>query len=457
MSAVRKFGWHLAAVAASIVVAFGVLAAGPTGTAEAAHTLTANPTTAAPGSVVQITASGLSAGETVVFERLATSTATGTFVFNGGSTLACTDGGACDSNATAGAITVTFFISNNSAAGALSISSSRAGYAGDVETVTITVAAGAGTLQGLTVAGSSSIGNGDSLNYTVYGSDASGNRVAVNNVTMTSTSRALLAQVANQCVALAADDAVANDTSCTIATTSASTTSPTQVGVYENGSVGDTFTITAFVTPVGGTPIVGQREVTIAGAPASLTISAADTTVGTSQTVEVNVLDANGNPVGPTTVTVAVSEGVISCPTNTTSSGTVSCTFVAPGSPQDVVITAIADVPASTQDIIGTETITVVGAAPPTATPTATPPAGGDAQFDRPISNIGVNTAVWGGGTVDQLSAATAAAGGISVTVFVGGDAKVFIPGAPAFVNAEFNAAFPGGNVPAGTIVLVVR
>lgn len=89
-------------------------------------------------------------------------------------------------------------------------------------------------------------------------------------------------------------------------------------------------------------------------------------------------------------------------------------------------------------------------------TSTATPIAG-VGTFDRATPNVGVNTAVWNGGTVTQLGAAVSAAGGISVTVFVDGAATVLIPGAPAFVNADFNTAYPDGNVPAGTIVLVVK
>lgn len=91
---------------------------------------------------------------------------------------------------------------------------------------------------------------------------------------------------------------------------------------------------------------------------------------------------------------------------------------------------------------------------PSTATAAPTSRAG---TFDRATPNLGVNTAVWNGGTVGELATAVAAAGGISVTVFINGEATVLIPGAPAFVNAAFNAAYPGGNVPAGTIVLIVR
>ncbi|MBM3141242.1 MAG: hypothetical protein FJZ92_13820 [Chloroflexi bacterium] len=79
----------------------------------------------------------------------------------------------------------------------------------------------------------------------------------------------------------------------------------------------------------------------------------------------------------------------------------------------------------------------------------------GPGSFDRPILGTGVNTALWNGGSIDQLAAA-ASAGGPSVTVFVGGSPRVLVPGAPAFVNAPFRSALPGG-LPAGTIVFVVR
>ena len=71
--------------------------------------------------------------------------------------------------------------------------------------------------------------------------------------------------------------------------------------------------------------------------------------------------------------------------------------------------------------------------------------------------NDGVNSLVWGGGTEQQLLAAMRAVDGISVTVLVNGEPIVLIPGAPAFVNRTFREVFPGGSVPAGTSVLVVR
>jgi hypothetical protein len=75
--------------------------------------------------------------------------------------------------------------------------------------------------------------------------------------------------------------------------------------------------------------------------------------------------------------------------------------------------------------------------------------------LDRPLSDMGINAAVWVGGSVDQLAAAMELAGGVSVTTFVDGAAVVFIPGAPDYVNAAFRAMFP--NSGAGTIVFVAK
>lgn len=91
----------------------------------------------------------------------------------------------------------------------------------------------------------------------------------------------------------------------------------------------------------------------------------------------------------------------------------------------------------------------------PTSTP-APAPVEVSGGFDRSIASTGVNTALWNGGSLTALAAATLGAGGVSVTVFAGGAALVYVPGAPSFVNVRFAALFPDG-VPGGTIVLVVR
>ncbi|MDA1004695.1 MAG: matrixin family metalloprotease [Chloroflexi bacterium] len=64
---------------------------------------------------------------------------------------------------------------------------------------------------------------------------------------------------------------------------------------------------------------------------------------------------------------------------------------------------------------------------PPTSAP-APAPVEVSGGFDRSISATGVNTALWSGGSLTALAAATLGAGGVSVTVFAGGDALVYVP-----------------------------
>jgi hypothetical protein len=81
-------------------------------------------------------------------------------------------------------------------------------------------------------------------------------------------------------------------------------------------------------------------------------------------------------------------------------------------------------------------------------------PSEGVGDFNPPIGpEIGVHITRWGGGTVDELIAATPA-GTTSIWVTVGGEFIGYIPGAPEFVNSAFFAAFPGAEVSAGTPIL---
>lgn len=96
-----------------------------------------------------------------------------------------------------------------------------------------------------------------------------------------------------------------------------------------------------------------------------------------------------------------------------------------------------------------------------TRAPAATPPALGSgtgtfATPPSPLPTSGVSLLQWNGGTVDALAMATRSLEGVSITVFVGGQAVALIPGAPAFVNTAFVALYPG-EVPAGTLLALVR
>ncbi len=80
-------------------------------------------------------------------------------------------------------------------------------------------------------------------------------------------------------------------------------------------------------------------------------------------------------------------------------------------------------------------------------------------QIDGTLpSHGGVAAVTWGGGTVDALASAASLQGCdlASAWVFVGGNAIGDVVGAPAFVNAGFLAQFPGGDITANTILVVV-
>jgi len=180
------------------------------------------------------------------------------------------------------------------------------------------------------------------------------------------------------------------------------------------------------------------------GCPQSLSLKASPSRIaaaGGTTTVTATVRTAAGAAVPDgTTVDFATSLGSFATGATTTCQtvrGACSVTLVGGGAAGSAIVAAVAG------SVARTIQVTVTGTAPSAE----------DGTFDRPLPDVGVNTAVWNGGTVQQLATAAAAAGGISATVFVDGEAVVLIPGAPAFVNA----AFTGDLVPAGTIVLVVR
>lgn len=89
--------------------------------------------------------------------------------------------------------------------------------------------------------------------------------------------------------------------------------------------------------------------------------------------------------------------------------------------------------------------------------PNPDPPIGTEAgtfTSDFPEQGVGLN--IWNGGSIEALSAGVEQGAGQSVFVAVDGTLIGYIPGAPSFVNAAFVEAFPDGDVPAGTPVLVV-
>lgn len=272
--------------------------------------------------------------------------------------------------------------------------------------------------------GTTTFGAGGGVRLSVNPTDAAGNRVPGISPSLTASP--------SGCVTIGA------------VTASTATAAATIVLTAGSNLVGEVCTLTATSGTISTTATFTRGAVL--GSTSQLTVNANDMAVVSTQEVTVNVTDSAGRAIQDgTSVTLVVSAGAVANATVQTRNGVATFVYVSPGTAQNVNLTAVAGTaPAASK------AISVGGATPPPST-------SGEGTFDREIPNVGVNTAVWNGGSVDQLASATAAAGGISVTVFIGGQATVLIPGAPAFVNAAFNAAFPGGTVPAGTIILVVK
>ncbi len=89
---------------------------------------------------------------------------------------------------------------------------------------------------------------------------------------------------------------------------------------------------------------------------------------------------------------------------------------------------------------------------------TGNPPVGtnsGTFTIGFPTSGIGLT--VWNGGTLEAMAEGARIGGARNIFLTADGRWVSYSIGAPSFVNANFSAQFSGGNVPAGTVVLIVK
>ena len=116
-----------------------------------------------------------------------------------------------------------------------------------------------------------------------------------------------------------------------------------------------------------------------------------------------------------------------------------------------------------TQTIAQFQQATPTPTATPTATPTQTlppvtgnPPLGtGPGTFTIDFPSSGVGLTVWNGGSLDAMAEGARVGGARSIFMTLNGRWISYSIGGPSFVNANFAAQFAGGQVPAGTVVLV--
>lgn len=117
--------------------------------------------------------------------------------------------------------------------------------------------------------------------------------------------------------------------------------------------------------------------------------------------------------------------------------------------------------PTPSATVTPTPTPTASATPPVTATPAAGAPLPtGDTGIIGDLPNGGgLGLIVFGGGTVDSLTAAAVSRGCSPVSVWAnrtGGGLIGVIPGAPAAVNREWDTQFAGGPIPAASPLIVV-
>lgn len=330
---------------------------------------------------------------------------TGTLASNGQATVTLTGGGV------AGTATVTFTV------GGVSVSKTVV-ITGAVDTMTAVVqadadGAGAGTsFTNASTPGAGTFGAGGGVRISVDPKDSAGNRVPGVSPAITVSP--------SGCVTIGAT------------TASTATAAATTVLTAGNGSVGATCTLTA----TSGTK-TATATITIGAALAStstLEITASDMSTVATQTITVTVKSSSGQLAQDgTSVTLVVSAGAVATSTVLTVDGVATFTYVSPGTAQQVNLTAVAG-SVTQSKAIG------VGVAGP-----VTP--GGDGTLTTPSFGDGnVGSAVFAGGTIEQLAAQVTAAGGTAV--WVQGSNGLwyrYTIGALALVNNAFTAQFEAG------------
>ncbi|TAJ21607.1 MAG: hypothetical protein EPO65_01035 [Dehalococcoidia bacterium] len=226
------------------------------------------------------------------------------------------------------------------------------------------------------------------------------------------------------------------------------------IKVATTGVAGTVYTITATAPTSTGTTN-GTVTITLGDtfsssvAASTMTITAPDMAVASAGTITVDVLGAAGKPVGDgTSVQLVTSAGAVAnvangLPTGPnpafTVNGKATFTYVSPSTADTINATALIGSSAKSATF-------KVGAG------SVTPPPAGTGFSGGTIAPAGVSIVSFTG-TTAQLTTAGTTAKVVSVTATVGGKMITFVIGAPDFVNAEFNAAFPTGLN--GTLVIV--
>ncbi len=124
----------------------------------------------------------------------------------------------------------------------------------------------------------------------------------------------------------------------------------------------------------------------------------------------------------------------------------------------DVYITAYTGVPAPSSGGTPTGGSTPASAAGTAACVSSVAPV--KPGLNTSLSPVGLNLALWGGGSMSALSTATESQGCRITAMYAnrpaGGGLVPYLLGVPDFVNAEWNTQFAGGRIPPGTAIMLI-
>ena len=214
-----------------------------------------------------------------------------------------------------------------------------------------------------------------------------------------------------------------------------------------------TYTVTGSIVGVANATIFGTMTFTLVKAPATLTMTDPGTIgLGESKAVTITCknVDDTACPSG-TLIAVNVSSSNLLAQNTATGSAGSSISDLRTTDAGTTTVNLIGVTAGTTQIVLNTSTITALRSVTVGTGPAVVVTAPG--AFVGTVSATGTSIVTFTG-TVAQLAATATEAKAVTVTATVGGKFVTHVVGAPAFVNADFAAAFPTGLTSQGLIIV---
>ncbi len=384
----------------------------------------------------------------------------GTIQANGATTFSITGAGVSGTqtiSATVGSVTSTATVTLTGLATTLELSGRRSNSAASFIAKTVVRSTDSSTT------------DQDEMIVAGIAKDAAGGVIGSGNVTFTVTGPAghgVVVQTANEGISSTAVAGTAcsvsgtGTTSCTDAieakVSGATTASHAFAYIDIDSLAGEplgTYTVTGSISGAAGATIYGTMTFTLVKAPATITMSAAGTIgLGESKAITITCKGTDGAacPSGTLISVNVTATNLLAQNTSTGSAGT-QITDIRTNDAGTATVNLIGVAAGTTQIVINTSTVTLLQSVTVGTGPAAVVTAPG--AFVGTVAATGSSIVTFTG-TLAQLAATAAEAKAITVTATVGGKFVTHVVGAPAFVNADFAAAFTA-NLASQPVILV--